>query len=278
MVKELNKKVLKRLYLKEGKSTYTIARMLGCSHSVIQYRCKKYGIKLRPSQKGKLKGLNREMLKRLYVKEQRSIHVIAKMLHCSTSSILYRCKKYGITLRPRMKEIKGLNKSTLQHLYVKEGKSINKIAKMFSCSHSVVEARCRKNGIQLRSPKRIKGLNKSILQKLYIEEGKTIREIAKIIGCSREPVRLKCKQCGIPLRRPGNRELEEINESALRRLYIKEGKSVTEIATIFGCVVSTISQRVKRFGLKKELKIMEPQEKSVTTEDTEKNSEKVGSH
>ena len=126
---------------------------------------------------------------------------------------------------------------------------------MFSCSHSVVEARCRQNGIQLRSPKRIKGLNKSVLQKLYVEEGKTIREIAKIIGCSREPVRLKCKQCAIALRRPGNRELEEINESALRRLYIKEGKGVTEIAKIFGCVVSTISQRVKRFGLKKELKI-----------------------
>ena len=128
MVKEINKKVLRQLYLKEGKSTYTIAKMLGCSHSIIQYKCKKYGIRLRPSQKGKLKGLSREILNRLYVKEQRSIHVIAKMLNCSPSSILYRCKKYGIKLRPRMKKIIGLNKSTLHRLYVKEGKSINKIA------------------------------------------------------------------------------------------------------------------------------------------------------
>ena len=96
-------------------------------------------------------------------------------------------------------------------------------------------------------------MTKPVLQKLYVKEGKTVREIAKIIGCSREPVRLKCKQFGVPLRRPGNRELEEINEQALRRLYVKERKTVTEIAKIFGCVVSTISQRVKRFGLKKEL-------------------------
>jgi transposase len=255
MTKELNKNVLKRLYLKEGKSTYTIAKMLGYSHSTIQYRCKKYGIKLRPSQKGKLKGLNEETVKRLYVTEQRSIHKIAKLLDCSPSSILYRCKKYGIKLRPRMKVIKGLNESTLHRLYVKEGKSINKIAKKFACSHSVIESRCKQYGIQLRSPRRIKGLTKSVLQKLYVKEGKTVREIAKIIGCSREPVRLKCKQFDVPLRRPGNRELEEINKAALRRLYVKEGKTVTEIAKIFGCVVSTISQRIKRFGLKAELKI-----------------------
>ena len=253
MAKEISKKVLQRFYIKEKKSTYTIAKLLGYSHSTIQYRCKKYGIKLRPSQKGKLKGLNSEMVHRLYIKEQRSIHKIAKLLNCSPSSILYRCKKYGIELRPRMKVIKGLTKSTLHRLYVKEAKSISKIAEKFSCSHSIIESRCRQFGIQLRSPKRIKGLTKSVLQKLYVKEGKTVREIAKIIGCSREPVRLKCKQFDVPLRRPGNRELDEINKSVLRRLYVKERKTVTEIAELFGCVVSTISQRIKRFGLKKEL-------------------------
>lgn len=255
MFKELNKKVLKELYSKEGKSTYAIAKIFGCSHSTIQYKCRKYGINLRPSQKGKLKGLNKETLYKLYITEQKSIHKIAKILGCSTSSILYHCKKYGIKIRPRMKEIKGLNKSILKRLYVKEGKSINKIAEKFSCSHSIIEARCRKFGIQLRSPKRIKELTKSLLQKLYVKEGKTVREIAKIIGCSREPVRLKCKQHGIPLRRPGNKVLEEIDESILRKLYVEERKNITEIAKIFNCAISTISQRVKRFGLKKELKI-----------------------
>jgi transposase-like protein len=254
MLKELNKKVLQRVYVAEGKSTYTIAKIFGCSHSTVQYRCRKYGIRLRPSQKGKLKGLNRETLDGLYTKEQKSIHKIAKILGCSTSSVIYRCRKYGIKIRPRMKEIKGLTKAKLQRLYIKEGKSISRIAEIFSCSHSIIEARCKTFGIKLRSPKRIKGLNKSTLYRMYVTEGKTVRAIAKIMDCSREPVRLKCKQFAIPLRPPGNRVLSEIDKSTLRRMYIQEGKTITEIAKIFGCVVSTISQRVKRVGLKAELK------------------------
>jgi len=218
MIEGLNKETLKRLYVKEGKSTHTVAKILGYSQSTIQYQCKKYGIKLRPSQKGKLKGLKKATVKNLYLNEQKSIHRIAKMLNCSPTSIVYRCKKYGIKLRPRMKVIKGLNKSTLQRLYVKEGKSINKIAEKFSCSHSLIESRCRQYGIQLRGQRIIKGLTKTLLQKLYVKECKTIREVAEILDCSRETVRRMCKEFGVPLRRPGNRKLEEINKIALRKL------------------------------------------------------------
>ena len=63
MNKGLNKEILKRLYIKEGKSTYAIAKILGCSQGTILHRCKKYGIQLRPSQQGKLKGLNKETVK-----------------------------------------------------------------------------------------------------------------------------------------------------------------------------------------------------------------------
>jgi DNA-binding CsgD family transcriptional regulator len=223
--------------------------MFGCSSSTIKDRCKKYGIKLRPSQKGKLKGLNEETLRRLYVKEQMSMSKIARMLGCSLTSIRYRLKKYGIKIK-KMKDIKGLNKPTLHRLYVKEGKSINKIAEKFACSYGAIEFRCRRYGIQLRSPRRIKGLTKSELQKLYVKEGKTVREIAGIVGCSRDGVRYRCQQFGIPLRKPGSKKLE-IDKSTLRRLYIKEGKSGIEVADIFDCSISVISQRVKLFGLKK---------------------------
>ena len=91
-------------------------------------------------------------------------------------------------------------------------------------------------------------MNKSVLQKLYVEEGKTIREIAKIIGCSREPVRLKCKQFGVPLRPTGVKRVD-IDEPTLRRLYVKEEKSMLEVAKIFDCSVSVIYQRVKQFRL-----------------------------
>ncbi len=200
MIEGMNQKALKRLYVKEAKSIYTIAAMFNCSPSTVRYWCRKYGISLRPSQKGKLKGLNSEILNRWYIKEQKSIYGIDKMLGCSTTSLLYRCKKCGIKMRPRVKEVKGLSKSTLQRIYVKEGKSTDKIAEMFSCSVLTVRNKCRKYGIKLRGSRWIRGLSKSLLQRLYIKEGKSLREIAKILGCSREVVRKRCKQFGIKLR------------------------------------------------------------------------------
>ena len=193
-------------------------------------------------------GLNKRTLKRLYIKEGKSIHKIAKMYGCSITLVRYRCIKYGIKLRPRWKSIK-IKKSVLQKLYVKEGKSLEKIADMLSCSPSTVMARCRQYGIKTRGAKRVKGLKKSLLQKLYIREGKTIREIAGIMGCSREVIRVRCEKFGIPLRPTGSKGVD-IDKSTLRRLYVKEGKSMPEIAKIYGCAVSTISCKAEKYGIK----------------------------
>jgi len=159
--------------------------------------------------------LSEEILKRLYVTEQRSTTEIAKIFRCSSRTIRIRCKKYGIKLRPKGRRIKELDKSVLQKLYVKEGKQTKKIAEIFSCSPGTVRNRCLRYGIALRRPQE---LNRAVLHKLYIEEGKTIREIAEILGCSREAVRIRCKQFGIELR-SRNRKFE-VGESTPHR----EGK------------------------------------------------------
>lgn len=60
-----------------------------------------------------IEGLNEDILKRLYVTEQKSLYGITKMFGCSISNIGHRCKRYGIRIitgsRPRMEEVKGLN-------------------------------------------------------------------------------------------------------------------------------------------------------------------------
>jgi transposase len=265
MIKGLNKERLKRLYIKEGKSTRAIAKMFGCSSYAVRHRCKKYGISLSPSQSGKLEGLNIEVLNRLYVTEKKSTHTIAKMFGCSASAVNYRCRRYGIKLRPNGGGFEWLDKEVLKRLYVKEGKSVNKIAKMLSCSYGTVFKRCEEYRIPLRGKKKIKGLTKALLQKLYVEEGKTLCGIAKIMGCSDEAVRYGCKKFGIPLRNPGIRKVE-IDESVLYRLYINEGKTMAAIAEIFNCGINTISRKAKQFGLKenwkKEVKILEDKRKN----------------
>ncbi|MBW2183976.1 MAG: helix-turn-helix domain-containing protein, partial [Deltaproteobacteria bacterium] len=132
---------------------------------------------------------------------------------------------------------------------VKEGKSPKEVAEILSCSYVTVLKRCKEYGILLGG-QRIEGLSKALLQKLYVKEGKTTREIAKTLGCSFETVRVRCKEFGIPLRKPGNKILN-INELALGRLYLREDKSMPEIAKILDCSVSTIYKWVNRFGVKK---------------------------
>ncbi len=197
------------------------------------------------------KELDKETLTRLYIKEKRSLRAIAKMYGLSPTTVRYRSIKYGIKLRENigLKRV-ALKKSVLKKLYVKEGRSSKEVAEMLSCSPATVLKRCKEYNIPLKCQK-VEGLSKALLQKMYVKEGKTLREIAKIQGCSFEPVRRRCKQFGIPLRNPGSKKVK-LDKSTLRRLYVKEGKSMAEIAKAFNCVGSTVSQKVKQFGLNKE--------------------------
>ena len=197
-----------------------------------------------------IKELDKRTLTRLYVKEKFSLRAIAKMYGRSYFCIRYRCIKYGIKARPREwgRKIR-LDKSLLQRLYVKERKSANEIAEMLSCSSSTVLKRCKEYGIPLKGRK-IEGITKEQLQLLYVEEGKTTKEIGKLFNCSGNAIRRRCKQLGVPLRNPGTKKCE-IDIPTLRRLHAKEKKSNLEIAKIFNCSPSVISNRIKRFGLKR---------------------------
>ena len=94
---------------------------------------------------------------------------------------------------------------------------------------------------------RIEGLTKQLIQKLYLKEGKSTREIGKLLGCSRFPVESRCREYGIPLRNPGGNQRIEINEEMLRTWYVKDGRSIEQIAKKVGCCDRTIIERLKRF-------------------------------
>jgi len=206
-----------------------------------------------------VKELDKETLKRLYLKEKRSTADIAQMLGCSSTKVRYRCIKYGIKLRPKTCNRKiNIEKSVLMRLCVKENISIKEVAEILSCSSATVIKRCKEHAIPLRSH-RLEGLTKPLLQRLYFEEGKTTREIADIVGCSSNLIRIKCKKFGVPLRNPGTKKIES-DEPTLRRLYLKEGKRMREIANILNCSPSVISGRIKSLGLKKRRAITKKEE------------------
>lgn len=250
MIEGLNRETLRRLYIKEGKSIHTIAKLFGCSLMTVWMKCKKHGIKTRPRGK-RILTIKKSVLQRLYVNESKSTITIAKMFGCSQTTIRKRCRKYGISLRAstRVKEIKGLNKKTLAKLYIKEQKSTTQIAKMFGCTHRTIQIRCRKYGIKLR-PKglRVKEIDKSILKKLYIEEGKSLIKIAEMFSCSPMTIWKRCKQYAIKTR--SRKVIRGLTRSVLRRLYVKEDKTLREIGKIVGCSRDLVRKRCKQFGIK----------------------------
>ncbi len=171
-----------------------------------------------------VKVLDKETLTRLYLKEKRSIRDIAQMAACSPTKVRYRCIKYGIELRANTWNRKiNIKKSVLMQRYVKENKSLRKVAEILSCSSETVIKRCKEHDIPLRS-QRVEGLTKPLLQQFYLKEGKTTREIAKDVGCSANLIRLKCKKFGIPLRNPGTKKIE-IDESTASET-LPEGKEM----------------------------------------------------
>lgn len=194
-------------------------------------------------------GLDKETLSRLYVKEKMSLRAIARMYGVSYFCVQYRCRQYGIQTRPRTSKRIHLDKAILQRLCVKEGKSSKDVAALLSCSSVTVRERCKEFGVPLKG-QQLARITKEQLQKLYVTQGKSTREVAKVLGCSPETVRMRCKQFGIPMRKPSRNGLK-LDKSILKKLYLEENKSMTDIATICGCSIATISNKLKEFGLTK---------------------------
>ena len=55
---------------------------------------------------------------------------------------------------------------------------------------------------------------------------------------------------GIPKRNTGTKKIE-IDETTLWKLYVQEGKSVSEIANVFDCSVGPIYRKIKHMELEK---------------------------
>ena len=196
--------------------------------------------------------LDKDTLSRLYLKEKKSIRAIAKITGCSYSSVVRRCRKYGIILRTSRHEKIKIDRAVLRKLYVEERKTVDEIAAILSCNPNTILRRLNEYKIPVRRNRR-EGLTKQLIQKLYLKDGKSTREISRVLGCSRSAVLRRCREYGIPLRNHNSYRVV-VDEETLRRLYLTEDRSIAEIAKIVGCCYRTIYNRVKKRGLDKQKK------------------------
>ncbi len=96
-------------------------------------------------------GLNKATLERLYLREDKSTHEIARVLGCSSETVANKCRAYGIKLKRQGRKKKEIDKETLNRLYVNEGKNLTEITKILECSYSKVWKSCLDYGIPLRT-------------------------------------------------------------------------------------------------------------------------------
>ena len=107
----------------------------------------------------------------------------------------------------------------------------------------------------------IEGVNKDILEDLYIKGNKSTHEIARMLRCSSETIANRCREHGIRLKGQGKR-VKKINKAELKRLYVSEGKTFTEIAKILGCSYSKVRSCCLEYGIRLRTEQKKRKEKS----------------
>lgn len=152
---ELQKEIIEKLYIKEGKSKIEVASILGVSESVLNKWIGKYQIQKKPrcnSVRWLLDNINKEDF--IYYYSNHNIKDTASYYNTSVNYITQYCK-----------EIK----------FTKDSTSINNQKKI---SRSIYE----ENRIQSYIDK----LPKELLYRLSIEENKSHKEISQIVGLSED--------------------------------------------------------------------------------------------
>lgn len=95
----ISKEKLEELYLKKRKALYQVASISKCSMGTVIRRLKEFNIPLRNREEAQTKiFIPKEKLKKLYVDEQKSCPKIAQIFGCSSASIQYKLKKFGIPI------------------------------------------------------------------------------------------------------------------------------------------------------------------------------------
>lgn len=130
----LSRELLETMYLGQGMTPYEIATATGTTHRKVEYRLTRYGIPRRNGGGHKLlTDITPEILRELYVDQQRSSVEIADMLECSSVHVRLLMNTYGIEIRPvELRTGSGdgtpLSPQVLRALHVDQGLNTRQIA------------------------------------------------------------------------------------------------------------------------------------------------------
>lgn len=260
---------IKNMYLKKGLSQQKIASVLGLNQATVSKILIKEGVRSRMTTRKNYtpynkKDIGREKLKELYLKNNFSTHKIAKLVGVKQITVFRWLKKYGIERRNlsqaqfrfRGKIVKKPTKQELYKLYILEKKGEPHIAKMLKTDTTTISNWLKEYGIKRRSAMEAKfvSLGKDIrkpsreeLYKWYVKDKMSMPQIAKKLGISVTPLTNWLKEYNIKIRSGSEalfnvygKEIKKPTRSQLKRWYLIEKMSCTEIGKITGASKTTV--------------------------------------
>jgi len=91
-------------------------------------------------------------------------------------------------------------------------------------------------------------ITESTLQKLYIGMGLSIYQVGEVLNCHPATVNKKLHEYQIPIRNPIKKL--DLDKGELEKLYSLRGLSTYKIAALLGCNVHSVTNRMKKLGIK----------------------------
>ena len=150
----------------------------------------------------------------------------------------------------------------VRELYEHHKLSVPEIAAKLGCKPSALRWKMKRWKIGMRSRseamriKRAKDTDRSVhipkddLRHLYEDLGISTAEIAEKYSCSISSVHNRLHQYGIALLLPGRARVD-ISKQELETLYVEQGLSLRQIAKQHGCDHTTITNKLKEYGLRR---------------------------
>jgi len=245
----LNRKLLEQLYRDEKMSPWEIAKATNTTPAKVDYRLKRFGIpRRRPNERKLLEDLTPELLRSLYLDQQRSTVEIASMLECSGNRVTALLHEYGILVRPGAVRTSAgrtpLSKEVLEELHVRQGLSAEQIAVKLGYlrptgdpSDGRVRNALHRHGLNIHHAER--EISASELERLYVEERLDEAQIGERLAW-RTPhgkpsvveIRKRLVRAGIERRR--KQGTPNPDTAKLLRLHQVEGLTPEQIAERIG--------------------------------------------
>ena len=200
-------------YIVQRMRVEDIAELYGCKPSTIEKAASIHGLHREPLERTKRNQKsyeNPDILRKLYIDEQKTMTEIGQILGCSGDTIRRNLVKNNIVIKP-FTQPRPLENVDLVELYTNQQMSSTEIAKLYDVSHRTVLSELKRQNIQARSLSESQFASQSIqrnqlldnqewLYEEYVVKRRSAKDIATEVKHSPRVVQNALKSFGIHVR------------------------------------------------------------------------------